>query len=246
MKTFLGFSHSFLWSMNNFLLWVFHKHSFHIIIGTCSTYRSTLQPENDRPWLWGILNSVRTSIKPPKHVRFCEKQSKQSKQSMNTKFTWHFWRNTKRERKTREMELLTGSDFNIAPVLWSIFGSCSNCWWHQKENRDKNKCREIFHWEREEHEEELSGFYNLRNQNAVKLKETYIRREKNYGNEGRVVLVCLSPTEITKWGKVIVVKADSCIVDIKSLLHGRSIIHLYVVSSARYSLYFFLLLNSIG
>jgi hypothetical protein len=27
-------------------------------------------------------------------------------------------------------------------------GSCSNCCWYQKENRDKSQYTELFHWER--------------------------------------------------------------------------------------------------
>lgn len=62
-----------------------HKHvSIHIVCtsGTKKTskfsrvwcrgnYRSTLQPENDRPGLGGIINSLWTSVEPPEHVRFC-------------------------------------------------------------------------------------------------------------------------------------------------------------------------------
>lgn len=54
------------------------------------------------------------------------------------------------------------------------------------------------------------GFYQWRNQNAVKGD---LYAPKDYGIEQKRTTLSLSVTEITKQGKGIVGKADSCIVD---------------------------------
>lgn len=82
-----------------------------------------------REWLAMALRDLQLCKDSYKATRTCGllwnriKQSN-NKQSMNTKFSWHFLMQYQNER-TRKMEermkirtdLLTGSDFNIAPVL---------------------------------------------------------------------------------------------------------------------------------
>ena len=57
------------------------------------SYGATLEPEDDGPWLGGMVDSVGASIEPPEHVSFCKgrKLEKLEKESRKERWRGLWW-----------------------------------------------------------------------------------------------------------------------------------------------------------
>ncbi|RWW09717.1 hypothetical protein GW17_00026776 [Ensete ventricosum] len=93
------------------------------------TYRSTLQPQHCRPWSGATLDSLRAPVVPPEHARLCSR-------------IHHSTVIMRRERKQKEDEEITRSDFDVTPILRSI-GSASGDGELEREKRTAQEQQQL-------------------------------------------------------------------------------------------------------